>query len=180
MNWANLATLCRIVLIPAILACYYAGYPLSAGFLFVLASITDWLDGYLARKLNLTSEFGAFLDPVADKILVVVILIALVADQDGILWPAIIIIGREILVSALREWMAARGQRGSVAVAFSGKLKTTVQLIAISCLLVRNDSSPAWLEPLALVMIWLAAGLALWSMLSYFQAARKAISDSQN
>ena len=143
-----------------------------AAALFALASLSDWLDGYLARRLELTSEFGAFLDPVADKLLVVTVLIMLVGELNTLLLPTIVIIAREFLISALREWMASRGHREAVAVAFSGKLKTTFQMIAIIVLILVTDATPDWLLMLGYVMITIAALLSLWSALQYFKAAR--------
>ncbi len=174
MNAANIATLSRIALIPVVIILYYADWRyanLLAAVAFAVASITDWLDGYLARKLDLTSEFGAFLDPVADKLLVAGVLIMLVSEYPLILAATIVIIAREILVSALREWMAAKGKRGKVAVAFSGKLKTTVQMIAICALLLFHDDFPLWILQLGYVATYVAAGLSLWSMGEYFQKA---------
>lgn len=174
MNVANFATCLRIFLIPVVIAIYYADFKyanLTASLVFALASLTDWLDGYLARKLNLTSEFGAFLDPVADKLLVAGVLVMLVGVYPLILAAAVIIIAREILVSALREWMATKGQRGTVAVAFSGKLKTTVQMISISALLLASGDYPFWILQIGYAGTYLAAGLSLWSMGLYFQKA---------
>ncbi|MEX0617664.1 MAG: CDP-diacylglycerol--glycerol-3-phosphate 3-phosphatidyltransferase, partial [Pseudohongiellaceae bacterium] len=140
MNWANLITYSRLVCIPIIIVLYLTEFPwhyLWAAGLFSLASLTDWADGYVARNFNQASEYGAFLDPVADKLLVVVVLVLLVANYSTVWFvlPVGAIIAREIIVSALREWMARRNQRDVVAVAFSGKLKTTVQMIAIIVLL---------------------------------------------
>jgi len=174
MNVANLATVSRIALIPVVILIYYADWRyanLIAAVVFAIASLTDWLDGYLARKLNLTSEFGAFLDPVADKLLVVGVLIMLVSVYPLILTATIVIIAREILVSAMREWMAAKGKREKVAVAFSGKLKTTVQMIAICALLLFHDDFPFWILQVGYVTTYVAAGLSLWSMGEYFQNA---------
>lgn len=174
MNVANLATVSRIALIPVVIIIYYADWHyanLIAAMAFALASLTDWLDGYLARKLNLTSEFGAFLDPVADKLLVVGVLIMLVSEYPIILAATIVIIAREILVSALREWMAAQGKREQVAVAFSGKLKTTVQMVAICALLLSNDDFPILILQIGYITTYVAAGLSLWSMGEYFQNA---------
>lgn len=175
MNVANLVTLSRIVLIPVVVALYYSSLPfgqLLATVVFVIASITDWLDGYLARKLQQTSEFGAFLDPVADKLLVVVVLILLVTVHASLLAATALIIAREILVSALREWMATQGKREAVAVAFSGKLKTTVQMVAIGALLLVSDSTPVLLWQFGFVLVNIAAILSLWSGFQYFQKAR--------
>ena len=174
MNWANLATLSRVVLIPVVIYCYHLDTEFShvlAAILFAIASLTDWLDGYLARKLDQTSEFGAFLDPVADKLLVAVMVIMLVSVYPSLLLAAGIIIAREILVSALREWMASKGKRDKVAVAFSGKLKTTVQMLAIMTLLLANPTLPEWVLMLGYGLIYLAAVLSISSMWQYFQGA---------
>jgi len=174
MNAANLATCSRIVLIPVVIAIYFADYHyahLAAAVVFSIASLTDWLDGYLARRLNLTSEFGAFLDPVADKLLIAGVLVMLVSVYPLILTATIIIVSREFLVSALREWMATKGKRATVAVAFSGKLKTTVQMVAIIAMLLASDDYPFWILQLGYAGTYLAAGLSLWSMGLYFQKA---------
>ena len=174
MNWANIATISRVALIPVVIICYNMSTPnshLLAAILFSLASLTDWLDGYLARKLNQTSDLGAFLDPVADKLLVVLMLIMLVSIYPALLLAASLIIAREILVSALREWMATRGLRGKVAVSFSGKLKTTVQMLAIIILLLANPELPEWVLMLGYGLIYLAAILSISSMALYFKAA---------
>ena len=174
MNWANLATLSRIVLIPVVIICYHSGLEsahLYAAILFSIASLTDWLDGYLARKLNQTSDFGAFLDPIADKLLVVAILIMMVTVYPAIFIATMVIISREIMVSALREWMAAKGQRDTVAVAFSGKLKTTVQMLAIIALLLASPSLPALILQIGYGLIYLAALLSISSMIQYFRSA---------
>lgn len=138
-------------------------------FLFVLAAITDWLDGYLARKMNITSAFGRFLDPVADKLMVAAALIILVQWHPNIIMAiaAIVIISREIAVSALREWMAELGNRTSVAVSYVGKLKTTFQMIAITVLLLNWQS----LETVGYVLMLAAVILTLWSMMIYMKAA---------
>lgn len=175
MNWANLVTYLRLLLIPLVVVSYYSELDHSqtiAALLFTIASLSDWLDGYLARSLKLTSEFGAFLDPVADKLLVVTVLILLVGEINQLLLPTIVIIGREVLISALREWMASRGQREAVAVALSGKLKTTFQMIAIIVLMLVTDTTPDWLLMAGYVMITIAALLSLYSALHYFKAAR--------
>lgn len=138
-------------------------------FLFILAAITDWLDGYLARKMNITSAFGRFLDPVADKLMVAAALIILVQWHPNIIMSiaAIVIISREIAVSALREWMAELGNRTSVAVSYVGKLKTAFQMIAIIVLLLNWES----LEILGYVLMIAAVILTLWSMMIYMKAA---------
>ncbi|PNK60222.1 CDP-diacylglycerol--glycerol-3-phosphate 3-phosphatidyltransferase [Psychrobacter sp. FDAARGOS_221] len=137
--------------------------------LFVLAAITDWLDGYLARKMNIVSAFGRFLDPVADKLMVAAALIVLVQWHPNIIMAiaAIVIISREIAVSALREWMAELGARTSVAVSYVGKLKTTFQMIAITVLLLNIES----LEVIGYVLMMAAVVLTLWSMMIYMRAA---------
>ena len=173
MNWANIATFSRVVLIPVVITFYHLDTQSShllAAILFSIASLTDWLDGFLARKLNQTSEFGAFLDPVADKLLVAIILIMLVSIYPPLLLAAGIIIAREILVSALREWMAAKGFRDKVAVKFSGKLKTTVQMFAIIILLLANPNLPEWVLMLGYGLIYLAAVLSISSAMQYFRA----------
>lgn len=138
-------------------------------FVFVLAAITDWLDGYLARKMNITSAFGRFLDPVADKLMVAAALIILVQWHPNIIMSiaAIVIISREIAVSALREWMAELGNRTSVAVSFVGKFKTALQMIAITVLLLNWES----LEMVGYVLMLVAVFLTLWSMFIYMKAA---------
>jgi CDP-diacylglycerol--glycerol-3-phosphate 3-phosphatidyltransferase len=183
LNAPNILTLLRIGLIPAFVVAYYLAHPwhhmLAAG-LFILAAVTDWLDGYLARRLGQTSVFGAFLDPVADKLMVAAALILLVADPSvavAVVDPrlfavvVLVIIGREIAVSALREWMSEVGKRSHVAVSFVGKTKTTAQMIAIPFLLWQESF---WGLPVFRIgegMLYLAAGLTLWSMLSYLRAA---------
>lgn len=138
-------------------------------FVFVLAAVTDWLDGYFARKMNITSAFGRFLDPVADKLMVAAALIILVQWHPNIFMAiaAIVIISREIAVSALREWMAELGNRTSVAVSYVGKLKTTFQMVAITVLLLNWQS----LEIVGYVLMLAAVILTLWSMMIYMKAA---------
>ena len=175
-NLANTVTLIRIALVPVVVVLYFAQFPghyLWAAGVFTAASISDWLDGYLARRLNQTSEFGAFLDPVADKLLVALVLVLLVANYSTVwfILPVSIIVGREILVSALREWMASRGQRDAVAVAFAGNVKTTVQMIAIIILLASDPAGPAIFWQAGYVLIYIAAALSLYSMAMYFRSA---------
>jgi cardiolipin synthase (CMP-forming) len=167
----------RIVAIPLIVGVFYLGLKpgaqnLIATVMFVAFALTDWLDGYLARKLNQTSYFGAFLDPVADKFLVCASLLVLVHLQRADVFVALIIIGREIAISALREWMAHIGAAKSVAVHMLGKVKTTVQMIAIPFLLfdgrlfgvIDTGVWGSWL-------IWMSAILTVWSMVYYLQKA---------
>lgn len=172
----NTLTGFRILAIPLVVIAFYLpwelGRPLAAA-LFALAGITDWLDGYLARRLGQTSAFGAFLDPVADKLIVAVALIVLVqASPDVVLaLVAAIIIGREITVSALREWMAELGARGKVAVSFFGKWKTTMQIIGITLMLYEAPGVEQPVYEIGFVMLLLAAGITLWSMFDYLKAA---------
>lgn len=174
MNWANFVTYTRIALIPVVVGFFFSNWEwsnLTAAIVFTLASISDWLDGYLARKLNLTSDYGAFIDPVADKLLVAVILIILLAAYPA-LWIATgIIVAREILVSALREWMATRSKRETVAVAFSGKVKTTIQMIAIILLLAGSPTTPEIIWQGGYVLLNVAALVSLGSMIQYFKSA---------
>ncbi len=174
MNIPNLLTLLRLVLIPVCVVVYYApfsGAYIVTAVLFTIAAITDWFDGYLARKLGQMTPFGAFLDPVADKLIVAAALVILV-ERHAIVWltiPAVIIIGREIVISALREWMAEIGSRSSVAVNMLGKVKTTVQMIAIIVLL--SQAPGTVLSVVGLVALQVAAALTLWSMIVYLRAA---------
>ena len=167
----------RIVAIPLIVGVFYLGLKaetqnLIATVMFVLFAATDWLDGYLARRLNQTSAFGAFLDPVADKFLVVASLLVLVHLQRADVFVALIIVGREIAISALREWMAQIGASKSVAVHMLGKLKTTAQMIAIPFLLFDDDlfdviDTRLW----GTGLIWISAVLTVGSMVYYLQKA---------
>ncbi|OMH32693.1 CDP-diacylglycerol--glycerol-3-phosphate 3-phosphatidyltransferase [Motiliproteus sp. MSK22-1] len=174
MNIPNVLTVIRIALIPCIVVVYYLPYGWSlygAAGIFAMAAATDWLDGYLARKLNQSTAFGAFLDPVADKLMVSVALVMLVESYaDPFLTvPAVIIIGREIVISALREWMAELGKRASVAVSIIGKLKTMLQMLAIFLLLgTVPGSTGAYVGE---VTLYAAAVLTLWSMWMYLRAA---------
>ncbi|MBA4114013.1 MAG: CDP-diacylglycerol--glycerol-3-phosphate 3-phosphatidyltransferase [Verminephrobacter sp.] len=179
MFWTipTLMTWTRIVAIPLIVGVFYAPLDeptrnLVAALMFVVFATTDWLDGFLARKLNQTSSFGAFLDPVADKFLVCASLLVLVHLQRADVFVALIIIGREIAISALREWMAQIGASKSVAVHMLGKVKTTVQMVAIPFLLYDGHvwglvDTGVW----GTWLIWLAAVLTVWSMVYYLQKA---------
>jgi cardiolipin synthase len=173
----TILTWTRIVAIPLIVGVFYLGIDQSARnliatVLFIVFALTDWLDGYLARRLNQTSSFGAFLDPVADKFLVCASLLVLVHLQRADVFVALIIIGREIAISALREWMAQIGASKSVAVHMLGKIKTTVQMVAIPFLLfdgrlfglVDTGLWGTWL-------IWVSAILTVWSMVYYLRKA---------
>ena len=173
----TLMTWTRIVAIPLIVGVFYLDLPpgernLIATVMFIVFAATDWLDGFLARRLNQTSSFGAFLDPVADKILVCASLLVLVHLQRADVFVALIIIGREIAISALREWMAQIGASRSVAVHMVGKVKTTVQMIAIPFLLFDGMlfgviNTPVWGNWL----IWISAILTVWSMAYYLKKA---------
>ncbi|HET8848532.1 MAG TPA: CDP-diacylglycerol--glycerol-3-phosphate 3-phosphatidyltransferase [Marinobacter sp.] len=174
MNLPNLLTMSRIVMIPVFVGVFYLPMEWSllvSAAIFALAGITDWLDGYLARRLNQSTPFGAFLDPVADKLMVAVALTVLIEAYSAVLLtiPATIIIGREIVISALREWMAEIGSRASVAVSYIGKIKTTAQMVAIVGLLAFPPGH--LLAYVSIGLLYIAAGLTLWSMLLYLQAA---------
>jgi CDP-diacylglycerol--glycerol-3-phosphate 3-phosphatidyltransferase/cardiolipin synthase len=180
LNVPILLTWLRIVLIPVFVAVYYvpdawlspAAKNWTAMWIFAGAAITDWLDGWLARRWGLTTAFGAFLDPVADKLMVAAALIVLVWLERADTYLAIIIIGREIAISALREWMAQLGQTKSIAVAFIGKLKTVAQMTAIVALLLHEPVIPGISTPmLGTVALWVAAILTLWSMFHYLKLA---------
>lgn len=174
MSIPNLITCVRVFLIPVLVVVFYLPYDwhyMLASGIFIVASISDWLDGYLARKWNQFTPFGAFFDPVADKLLVAIALVLLVEDFANI-WltiPAMVILAREIIISALREWMAEIGKRTSVAVSYIGKVKTALQMIAIIILLMDAPGSLA--SQVGLVMLYTAAILTLWSMMVYLKAA---------
>jgi len=176
INIPNSLTMLRIVLMPLLVIVFYLPWQwsyLASAAIFGLAAATDWLDGYCARKLGQETGFGAFLDPVADKLIVVVALILLLERQSTLAFaiPTMVIIGREIVISALREWMAEIGKRGSVAVSFIGKVKTTFQITAIIALLLFDPESFYILNILSQVLLYVAAGLTLWSMVIYLKAA---------
>ena len=179
LNIPILLTWLRIVLIPLMIAVFYVpeswvqetGRDLAATLIFIVAASTDWLDGYLARRWNETSAFGAFLDPVADKLMVAAALIILVqlARLDAIL--ATIIIGREITISALREWMAQIGAHKSIAVSMIGKIKTTAQMVSIPLLLYHGPIYGIDMQGVGTWLIYIAAVLTLWSMGYYMRMA---------
>jgi len=179
-NLPTALTWLRIILIPVFVGVYYlpttllsiSGKNWLAMTAFALAAITDWADGYFARKWGQTSAFGAFLDPVADKLMVAAALIVLVWLDRAEAWLAIIIIGREIAISALREWMAQLGRSRKTAVAFIGKVKTVAQMTAIIALLLWENVIPGISTPvLGTVALWIAAILTLWSMFHYLRRA---------
>ncbi len=183
LNAPNILTLLRIVLIPVFVVAYYL--PLSwthilTTAIFVLAAVTDWLDGYLARRLNQHSDFGAFLDPVADKLMVTTALVLLVADErvhelaidlrlDTVV--VAIIVGRELVISALREWMAELGERARVAVSHFGKFKTIGQMVALALMLYREPLFGVSMFRVGEILLYIAAALTLWSMFVYLRAA---------
>lgn len=175
-NLPTWLTLLRIALLPVIVGVFYLETSWSrpvAALIFILAGITDWLDGYLARLWNQESRFGAFLDPVADKLMVATVLILMV-EFDNSVWltiPAIVIIGREITISALREWMAEMGQRGRVAVGWLGKVKTTAQIASLALLLYHHDLFGLPTHRIGMVALYIAALLTIWSMVGYMRAA---------
>ena len=184
MNIPNTLTLIRIALIPVFVVVFYLPFAWTNVFtaaVFGVAALTDLLDGYLARRLGQTSAFGAFLDPVADKLMVGVVLVLLVqSESDPYRGPVLavlsaIIVGREIAVSALREWMAGYGKRSAVAVATIGKVKTTVQMIAILLMLYRDDIGVLPVYEVGFLLLALAAMLTLWSMFVYLRAVWPAL-----
>ena len=175
MNIPNLITVLRVLLIPIFILLFYLPYSwsyMAASTVFAVAAATDWLDGYLARRLEQSTPFGAFLDPVADKLMVAVALVLLVQEHAN-LWltlPAAVIIGREIVISALREWMAEIGARAHVAVSNLGKWKTAAQMLALVILLANPPAFTFWVV-VGYTLLLIAAGLTLWSMLQYLRAA---------
>ena len=179
-NIPNILTLMRVLLIPVLVfLAYLPEFPWQhwlTATVFLLAAITDWFDGYLARILDQTSAFGRFLDPVADKLMVAAALVVLVQSHHSIwmVMPAIVIISREIAISALREWMAELGKRANVAVSQIGKWKTTAQMTAITVLLVQHPM----LNYLGYALLYVAVVLTIWSMLIYLKAAWPDLSQS--
>jgi CDP-diacylglycerol--glycerol-3-phosphate 3-phosphatidyltransferase len=191
LNVPNLLTLLRILLIPF----FFVVYVIDAGWsnqvattIFVIAAITDWLDGYMARRLNQYTTFGAFLDPVADKLIVATALVLLATDEKVLelvisvpLFTAAvaIIIGREIVISALREWMAELGKRASVAVSYIGKVKTALQLTAISLLVYKESLFGLPIFVLGELLLFVAAALTLYSMIVYLRAAWPVLTEQE-
>lgn len=176
LNIPNLLTFLRISLIPIFIIFFYLPFEwrfMATAIIFTVAAITDWLDGYLARKLKQVSPLGEFLDPVADKLIVAVALVLLV-QTHGTAWlaiPAAIIVSREIVISALREWMAEMGKRRRVAVSIIGKFKTAGQMLSIILLLSQNPNTFNWVTLLGYILIYAASLLTLWSMVTYLQIA---------
>lgn len=197
-NLPNILTFLRILVIPFFVLVFYLpvqwAHTAAAG-IFTLAAITDWLDGYLARSLKQSTRLGAFLDPVADKLMVSIALVLIVGEPQFqsitlgskiyplpiamMTIPAAIIVSREIVVSALREWMAELGKRTSIAVSHLGKVKTTVQMIALIILLHCNPKTNALLAIAGYILLYIAAGLTIWSMILYLKAAWPELKSSE-
>jgi len=183
INLPTWLTLFRVALLPVMVAVFYLPFPghnITAAIVFVLAAITDWLDGYLARRMNLTSAFGAFLDPVADKLMVAVTLFLLVESDPTTGWSSIllaltsaVIVGREISISALREWMAEIGMSATVKVALVGKLKTVMQMVALVVLIVQHEKEATALRiyHIGEGLLVIAGILTIWSGVYYLRAA---------
>lgn len=174
LNIPTWLTLFRVIMIPFFVLAFYIpllGGPLVCSLLFVFAAATDWFDGFLARRWKQTTRFGAFLDPVADKVMVVMSLV-LIAEHFHSWWitlPAATIITREIIISALREWMAEIGKRSSIAVSWVGKIKTMAQMTALLALIWRPDEQ---VTIIGITALYIATILTFWSMLQYLYAAR--------
>lgn len=180
-NLPNILTWLRILAIPLVVVLFYMPYwwaDPAAGLLFAAAAVTDSLDGYFARRMGLTSRLGAFLDPVADKLIVAIALVLLVSKdaQLVVVLMAAVIIGREIAISALREWMAELGQRTKVAVSQIGKYKTILQMVGLSMMLYRHDILGLPIYQLGIALSVIAAALTLFSMIMYLRAAWPALS----
>jgi CDP-diacylglycerol--glycerol-3-phosphate 3-phosphatidyltransferase len=189
MNIPNILTLLRIALIPVFVLLYYLPNSwsyLAATLVFAFAAVTDWLDGYLARRWGETSAFGAFLDPVADKLMVAAALVLIVdTNPSGLsgIWialPSVVIVGREIAVSALREHMAELGARAKVAVSMMGKVKTTTQMIALLLLIYQMPIGPLPTVSIGVIMLYIAAALTLWSMVLYLKAAIPVLTEQEH
>lgn len=176
LNLANILTLFRIAAIPVVVICFYSQLPHArpiAAIIFGIAAITDLIDGWVARRYGQTSRFGEFLDPVADKLMVSIVLVMLVQAESG--WfedvIAMIIIGREITVSALREWMATIGERANVQVSMAGKVKTTLQMFGIAFMVYKNEMFGIPIYAVGFVLLVFAAIMTIWSMIIYLRAA---------
>ncbi|MGB5164006.1 MAG: CDP-diacylglycerol--glycerol-3-phosphate 3-phosphatidyltransferase [Woeseiaceae bacterium] len=176
LNLANILTLFRIAAIPVVVICFYSSIPNArpiAAIIFGIAAITDIIDGWVARKFGQMSRFGEFLDPVADKLMVSIVLVMLVQAQAG--WfediIAMIIIGREITISALREWMATIGERTNVKVDITGKVKTTLQMFGIAFMVYKNPFMGIDVYAVGFVLLVAAAIMTIWSMIIYLKAA---------
>jgi CDP-diacylglycerol--glycerol-3-phosphate 3-phosphatidyltransferase/cardiolipin synthase len=172
----NTLTIGRIIAVPLFVVLFYWGGPVGdplAALVFILAAVTDWIDGYLARKLGVTTPLGEFLDPVADKLMVAIALILLVAHDTRpvIVVAAMVIVGREITVSALREWMAHLGARAKVKVSALGKWKTILQMVGLSLMVYRSDLLGLPIYEIGVILLVIAAILTLWSMVEYLKIA---------
>ena len=179
----NILTLSRILLIPLLILFFYLPYRWSlylCALIFIAAMLTDWLDGYLARRFGQQSAFGAFFDPVADKLVIATALILIVGREQSLVitLPALVIVGREITVSALREWMAEIGKRALIAVSFIAKLKTVAQAVAIGALLWHHPILGVDIHQIGVILLYFAALLTLISMFDYLKIAWKSISNS--
>lgn len=173
-------TLLRIAFIPLLVVVFYLPWAYAnvvSTAIFMLAGFTDWLDGYLARKMRMETPFGAFLDPVADKLMVAVVLVLIVQQQPDpyLAIPSAVIIGREITIASLREWMAELGKRAKVKVSQLGKWKTSLQMFAMTLLLYRDDLLGIPINALGYGFLYIAALLTLWSMVNYCVTALAAI-----
>ncbi len=191
LSLPNILTLARIAAIPVFVV-FYLLFPRDQYYLvvgiFVLAAVTDWLDGFLARRLQETSSFGAFLDPVADKLMVCTALVLVVADQTitakvfsnlSFTLAVIVIVSREVSVVALREWMAEAGQRASLATTFLSKAKTCVQMAAIALLLFKGSIYGQSTLLLGEILLYIAAGLTIWTMVLYLRVAWPVLLEKQ-
>ncbi len=184
-NLPTCLTLFRIGLIPLLVIAFYLPWQytnVACTVVFAIAGITDWLDGYLARKMKLETAFGAFLDPVADKLMVAVVLVLLVQREASIYLaiPSAVIIGREITIASLREWMAEIGHSAKVKVSVLGKWKTTFQMVAIGMLLYKDDFVGLPINNIGYILIYLAAILTLWSMINYLSAALSGVAEKDD
>ena len=187
LNLANMLTLFRIAAIPVVVICFYSEQILPnarpiAAILFGIAAVTDIIDGWVARRFGQTSRFGEFLDPVADKLMVSIVLVMLVQAESSRFEDviAMIIIGREITISALREWMATIGERANVSVSMAGKIKTTLQMFGIAFMVYQNDLFGIPIYKVGFVLLVLAAIMTIWSMLIYLKAAWPFIIEDQD
>jgi CDP-diacylglycerol---glycerol-3-phosphate 3-phosphatidyltransferase len=193
-NWPNIVTFIRLAVIPLFVIVFYLPFSWAhtvAAIIFMVASLSDWLDGYLARSLKQVTKLGAFLDPVADKLIVSIALVLIVAESQFqfigisstvvtvpaalITIPAAIIVAREIIVSALREWMAELGKRASVAVSYLGKVKTFVQMLALTILLYCSGTTNTLIVVLGYLLLYASAVLTIWTMLIYLRASYRAL-----
>lgn len=186
MNIPNTITTSRIVLIPVFITAFYLPYewaPALATFIFWFAAITDWFDGYMARKLNQQSALGAFIDPLADKLMVISALLLILSkhpENNWLLFSSLVIIWREISISSLREWMASMGKGDVVAVSFSGKAKTTAQMIALMFLIYEQDLFGLPTYTIGIVLLVFAAILTIVSMVVYIKSAWSTLSNSNS